>query len=252
MILSLFLLSSLVLQPLNSAEITEVENFELQALDLETLDQSILQKRLKDTYGEFGRADKSSWDVSVKGQTEVWEWDGEKWTCPQPELFNCADWTPKAFEWWLKKGAWLSKFVNYRRQGFVLENDKVATLERPKSVVSSIFRPEDETQIEDVEPEEVVESFDDDEVDAFDPVRIGGRRLALETWQVATSSGESLKIYLSLRSHHWLERISYGNSNEYVEWHKQNRWSRPEVKSLIWDRGGVRVSFQRRAPSKKK
>ncbi|PIR23331.1 MAG: hypothetical protein COV44_03360 [Deltaproteobacteria bacterium CG11_big_fil_rev_8_21_14_0_20_45_16] len=212
----------------------------------ETMDAEIMRKRLLTTYGEFGSAQTSDWDVARQGETETWTWNGKAFSCPHPEVWNCQDWTPTSFRWWMAKEEWLGPWVQMKKQNYLLDKEKPQASTKPSQVEATLSAANEDREdaVVEVPPAEL---GDDEE----DPILLRGKRLALEKWLWTNSSGERINVYTSLRND-WIERIDSSNKVEYIEWDQKNKWSKPYITKVMLERDGVRASFQRKAPAPKK
>jgi len=197
------------------------------------LDSQILRQRLVQAYGEARGNRNSKWEVAKSGQTQTWEWQNGEFQCPDPESWNCRDWTPVSFRWWQTQHSWLANWASFRRLGFSLDQRA-----RPQP---------QETRIEHLLPWDEEDgtappmSEDEEELPS---VQLGGKRPALETWEWTDHSGRKYLVFPSLRENHWIERIEYGGGVEHIEWARPNRWTRPSIQKVILDRDGLRVTYR--------
>ncbi|TVQ77254.1 MAG: hypothetical protein EA369_09430 [Bradymonadales bacterium] len=209
---------------------TEEQVWEPQSL--EELDASLLRQRLVAAYGESRAYRNSRWEVSKGGQTQVWTWEAGRFRCPQPEEWNCEDWVPVSFLWWQSRNQWLQRWTNFVRRGFSLDEAGQSLPSGGASFVMNRAFEDDEG------------GFDENFEAELPPVEIAGRRMALETWEWVSDTGERVKVSSSLRPPYWIERLETANSVEYIEWTRPNTWTRPSIQSLVLDRGGHRVSYR--------
>jgi|GEM_PF-3602337 len=220
-----------------------------QPTDFPTLDAAILQKRLPKIFGEYGHRRKSFWEVAKEGQSENWTWDGrKKFECPHPKLWDCNQWIPMSFKWFLTWNNWMEPWVAFEREGFLLENSYTPENQMKSLSLEGLTPTNDESDSSNTinfgnpDPGENVDLDNSQDESAQEPVRIVGKRLALEKWKWTNQEGKSIYVYLSLRNQ-WIERIDYDNTVEYIEWHQKNRWVRPSIVSVILERNGIRASF---------
>ena len=212
----------------------------------DAMDTEIMRKRLLTTYGEFGSAQNSDWEVARQGETETWTWNGKTFSCPHPEVWNCQDWTPTSFHWWMTREDWLGPWVQIKKQNYLLEKEKPQANIKPSQVEAALgsVSEDGDAAVVEASPAELGD-------DEKDPILLRGKRLALEKWLWTNTSGERINVYTSLRND-WIERIDVGNNVEYIEWDQKNKWSKPYITKVMLERDGVRASFQRKAPAAKK
>lgn len=199
--------------------------------DLQSLDEARLRRQMQTIYGEFGVRRTSEWKVAIQGNIQTWTWDGEKFICPDSQNdpnFDCNQWVPLSFKWFLSSNRWLEPWVSMRRKGFFLGKPE------PKSR---------QLNLQTIEMVSVGQEFEDEsqEEQAWE---WSGKRLASRIWEWVGRDGQSLNVYISLRNS-WIERIDPDPySSEYLEWKKENRYSKPALSKLVLDRQGMRVSFE--------
>lgn len=224
-----------------------VEENSSQTTTLSELDAAILKKRMEDIYGEYGRAKSSTWTVDFGGKSEDWVWNGSEFACeskaeaeevsaelePLPDEFpDCSNWVPLSFKWWQSKNAWLEPWVSFEKLGYELTAEtKKSKPRRSVEIVQSII----------VAEQEAAEQSPQDE----EPILLGGKRPALEAWLWRDIQDRELKVYTSLRNN-WVERIDHGDTTEYIEWTQANRWTKPEIRKVFVERGGVRLGMTRK------
>lgn len=204
---------------------------EIKKLSLNELDLELVKKRLKKAHKNFSFKVKPNWQVSFRGTTEKWKWTKQGWECPeakpeinlgQPEVIVesktvCEDWIPLSFRWWVMKKGWLKNSVPERRDAFRL------------------WKPQADHAL--TRAHDIARSQVEDELIIFD-----GKRRASEVWNWRLEDGFIVKIYISLRNQ-WIERIESGDWTEYIDWVQKNRWRAPEIKRIVIERGGDRISF---------
>lgn len=221
------LLFALVMQ----TQVNEETPQEFVPQSLEELDAAIFKDRLVTAYGETRGSRNSEWEVSRAGETQTWKWESGEFSCPQPEAWDCKSLVPVSFRWWQTRNSWLEPWVSFRRTGFSLDE---------------AFRPlgDRSSELEKlISDEEMEMNFFDDQAET-EEVQLGGKRLALETWEWTSNSGDRVKVSISLRENHWVEKIETADSVEYIEWTRPNRWTRPSIEKVIYDRAGQRLSFR--------
>lgn len=205
-------------------------------LSRDALDIAIFKERMEQIHGSRGIPRKGKWRVSFQGNTQEWEWNGAVFTCPEPERWDCSLWVPKAFEWWQTNYAWLESIEEFSKLGFFLDdsetNEKTQSTQKLSLVEGRLTNQLDTQEAEGVEAE------------PLEPVLIQGKRQASEIWRLKISTGEVVNLHSSLRNQ-WIDRLDYAGSKEFIIWKRPNRWSRPQIESLVLERGGQRINFQK-------
>ncbi len=197
--------------------------------NIEKLDEAVLRKKLEKIHGEFGRAQKSKWEVAFGGQIVNWDWNGA-WTCPNKEVVDCSAWVPTSLEWFETKTAWLKPWSKIKKSGVLLEAEK--------RIPSSVDPAETSAEGSDEIPSVNAGSETDE------PIRLGGQRLALQAWDFASNEGKELKVFTSLRTS-WVERIDREGMREYIEWKRHPKTKMLQVHQIILEKDGQRLTARR-------
>jgi len=217
---------------------------EVPTLSLDELDRELVIKRIEKSHMNFRFKLKPSWKVSFDGTTQNWMWNGSGWDCSQAKTndindgsemieapsFNCEDWVPLSFQWWVLSRSWLLTSYPDRKSVFKLWRPQA---DRAMAGDGQIFPFAD--LVEEVEREESKDLKD--QLTIFD-----GKRRASEVWEWRLHDGKLARIYISLRNQ-WIERIERGDWTEYIEWQQKNKWRAPEIKRVVVEANGKRFSF---------
>lgn len=214
---------------------------------LRELDEEILKARMRRIYWRTSNGKTTYWEVTRPGAVETWTWDGRKgrMSCPKPEEIECNDYIPVSFKWWLTNNTWMEPWESFRREGFLLEQEKVGISTQPASRPALTNFLQQQEGVDNFDFTQPVPSAPEFEADSDDElIRLGGKRLALEKWTWQSQAGQRINVFLSLRNQ-WIERIDQPGSTEYIEWKKRNRWSKPSLNRVIYESSGIRLSFLR-------
>lgn len=196
------------------------------ALPLPELDLALAKERLHKIYGDFNLKGLGDWTVSHHGQTQVWKLDREAWICPKEPLAPCADWMPTVFKWWILNKGWLESWNPEGRDGFDVVKGRTQPVVKENAGTSS-----------------EASNAEDDTVEKL-PAEFQGTRFASELWTWKSTSDTRARLYISLRNQ-WIDRIDYGDTQEYLEWSLKAGKIFPELVRVVMVRGDERVSFSR-------